>query len=660
MAVFHMHSFNQGGLFWAPGVVGTERIPKPGKILFAKGAIWLDAKDNNFIDGYVSVSELRPFTFPIGDNGNYRPIALSNAKGADAAYFGVNPSNAVTSRLFGGEFPILPFSGPFESSSHAESVNRVSEKEYWDINGDQFSFITLTWDDSSDIAGLTENNLDQLGIVGWNGSEWEYIPSLVDESALSIESAIPSYLDNSTINTSGSITTAIPIVPDQYEVYTFGCIADKSNAILALKVLEDSGINEFCLDSIFPEISNFDSIVLCNDLTNHKIELDNECILFEPELNQNGIENVCIQVIGTNNVDTIDLAITIVPVNDPPFAVRDSFKIDNSFELVLDILSNDSDIDGDVLTLGDILIHPNFGELDESNGYLIYRPSSEFIGFDSLLYEVCDQEYCDSTWVIIEVNNINGDEMTCVEISTHIYLEGAYDLTTNQMEVLLNERRYLPGQEPFTFFGSTYPAGQPYDIPPWLYDGTEGELLEAGQVNSDDAGYDESVVDYVLVSVRSANTDISTQCRQVGLLYSDGTIRFFEDTPCCMLDRNRSYFILIEHRNHLPTMSSFPMPIINDSLIFDFRFQDSYIEALGLGQKEVDDGIFVMYGGNGDQGIGLSSRVDINVRDLGAWLVDDGLNSSYYIMDFDLNGDVNVQDKGLLLPNIGVFTDVAF
>jgi len=50
--------------------------------------------------------------------------------------------------------------------------------------------------------------------------------------------------------------------------------------------------------------------------------------------------------------------------------------------------------------------------------------------------------------------------------------------------------------------------------------------------------------------------------------------------------------------------------------------------------------------------------MDINVKDLKAWIIDDGLNSSYFLRDFDMNGDVNVQDKGLMLKNNGLFSDV--
>ena len=77
-----------------------------------------------------------------------------------------------------------------------------------------------------------------------------------------------------------------------------------------------------------------------------------------------------------------------------------------------------------------------------------------------------------------------------------------------------------------------------------------------------------------------------------------------------------------------------------------------------MGQKEVAPGVYALFAGNGDQQKGASDDIDINANDLQQWIIDDGLNSSYYLRDFDLSGDVNVQDKGLLLENNGLFSDV--
>jgi len=147
-------------------------------------------------------------------------------------------------------------------------------------------------------------------------------------------------------------------------------------------------------------------------------------------------------------------------------------------------------------------------------------------------------------------------------------------------------------------------------------------------------------------------------CEQAALLTREGEVIPFKDNTSCSILPNESYYVVIEHRNHLPVMSHEKITPVNTRIHYDFRKQNSYIRALGFGQKEVDNGRWAMYAGNGDQTESATSPTDLNVKDMGIWLLEDGKNSSYYFRDYDLSGDVNVQDKGLLLRNSGIFTDV--
>jgi hypothetical protein len=160
--------------------------------------------------------------------------------------------------------------------------------------------------------------------------------------------------------------------------------------------------------------------------------------------------------------------------------------------------------------------------------------------------------------------------------------------------------------------------------------------------------------------LRTGTGKETTVCKRAGLLFSDGHIEFpDEGNWCCSIDANSTYYLVIEHRNHLIVMSHVKIPVTNNTIAYDFRIQESYRGLLGFGQKEIEPGVFVMYGGNGEQLLTLSSDTDINVKDKDDWLDSNGINhSSYYKDDFDMNGDVNVQDKSLWLENNGTFSDV--
>ena len=192
----------------------------------------------------------------------------------------------------------------------------------------------------------------------------------------------------------------------------------------------------------------------------------------------------------------------------------------------------------------------------------------------------------------------------CVTINTAIFLEGAYDTDAGLMSTELNRLGYLPGQAPSTFFGTATPAGQPYSQAPWFYNGGEGAgFNQQGPVTNTNGNYPLTVTDWVLVSLRTDASAGSTVCERAALLHNDGSIQFVDEFECCDLDISLDYYIVIEHRNHLLVMTEIPVPIINGEITYDFRTRNSYrgVLAIGVGQKEIERGVFAMFAANGDQ-----------------------------------------------------------
>jgi len=250
---------------------------------------------------------------------------------------------------------------------------------------------------------------------------------------------------------------------------------------------------------------------------------------------------------------------------------------------------------------------------------------------------------------------------TCIDVRLSVFLEGPLQSGrigeyNDEMRTRLNRFGYLPGQRPTTLLGVTTPGGQPYNIEPWRYNGREGSEFNAFAQGGSEI-YPPDAVDWVLVSIRTNTDFISTVCRKAGLLMSDGTIEMTEAFDCCELNED-AYYVVIEHRNHLPVMTPSPVMIEGGTISFDFRVNQSFTRLFGDGQKEVNPGIFAMYAGNGDQILAGASIKDINANDLSLWTRENGDHSGYYFQDYDLNGDVNVHDKAIWLTNNGVFTDV--
>lgn len=94
--------------------------------------------------------------------------------------------------------------------------------------------------------------------------------------------------------------------------------------------------------------------------------------------------------LNVSEVQTV--TINVAPLNDLPIADGESFIINEDNVLASQLLNNDSDIDGDNLSLNTTPIsNVNNGSLVlNSNGTFTYTPNENFYGADSFVYEISD------------------------------------------------------------------------------------------------------------------------------------------------------------------------------------------------------------------------------------------------------------------------------
>ena len=110
------------------------------------------------------------------------------------------------------------------------------------------------------------------------------------------------------------------------------------------------------------------------------------------------------------NSNTATVTVNVSGINDSPTAVDDSVATDEDTEVTIDVLSNDSDIDGtvDATTLV-VVAQPSQGSVRVESGQLIYTPDSNINGADSLTYSVRDDSDASSNeaTVDITINAVN-------------------------------------------------------------------------------------------------------------------------------------------------------------------------------------------------------------------------------------------------------------
>jgi hypothetical protein len=256
--VFGNYNFVTGGGGTQPGIVGTERTTSAigtgfGVLNFSAPTLTVTgADDANHVDGYVRNLGAGLFVYPVGDNGFFGPFAATGA-GTVGAYFHTDATNAVTSNLAGGNYPVLPATGPFPTTSKSMSLGTVSTVEYWDIDGTNASKISLTYDAGSAVGTLTGSSLNKLTIVGWDPatSQWVKIPSTVD---------VTSVLGGASNLTTGSITTNSTVIPNNFTVYTLGSMVPDLTPTLDINSLSfaTDGTSRDFVVNLF-EINNVDA-----------------------------------------------------------------------------------------------------------------------------------------------------------------------------------------------------------------------------------------------------------------------------------------------------------------------------------------------------------------------------------------------------------------
>lgn len=380
----------------------------------------------------------------------------------------------------------------------------------------------------------------------------------------------------------------------------------------------------------------------------------NGTVTFTPQSGFTGIASFSYAVCDNGSpslCDTAQVQVTVKPavvlnnINIAPLAVDDAARTYKNTSLTSSVATNDSDVNtGQTLTFS-LLSSATHGSVSlNANGTYTYVPVANYIGPDQFVYKVCDNgvpSKCDTAMVYLTVF-----DFPCAALDLKVILEGAYNASTGKMRTTLNQRGLLPGQTPMGQFAVATPAGQPFNTAPWNYNGVEAVT-----------NYAPTVVDWVLVSIRTDNVNASSNVfKTAALLHDDGHIQFID--TCFKLPVTGTYYALVEHRNHIGVMSPSALSIVNGKIAFDFTAANSYVlmNPPSFGQKLVN-GKWMMYAGDGKKNT-QTSNYDINFNDSQLWKIESGLFDQYRLGDFNLDADVNFQDQTLWKANNGKYSGV--
>ena len=173
---------------------------------------------------------------------------------------------------------------------------------------------------------------------------------------------------------------------------------------------------------------------------------------YTPPANFNGSDSVNYTVTDGSATDTGTLNITVTPVNDPPVAVDDAITVaeDTPFTSVVDLDANDTDLDGDALSVvpGTFTTTAGGTIVIAANGSYTYTPPTNFNGSDSVDYTVTDGSATDIGTLNITVTPANDPPVAvddAITVAEDTPFTSVVDLDANDTDLDGDALSVVPG-----------------------------------------------------------------------------------------------------------------------------------------------------------------------------------------------------------------------
>ncbi|MGH1368910.1 MAG: Ig-like domain-containing protein, partial [Maritimibacter sp.] len=159
---------------------------------------------------------------------------------------------------------------------------------------------------------------------------------------------------------------------------------------------------------------------------------------YTPDQDYNGTDSFTYTISdGTGGTDVATVTVNVAPVNDDPIAVDDMATTDEETPVDIAVLPNDSDVDGDTLSvIGNT--DPSHGSVvDNGDGTFTYTPEADYTGTDTFTYTVSDGNGgTDVAEVVVTVNDVPENTVDAVDdaITTDEDTAIIVDLTFNDSD----------------------------------------------------------------------------------------------------------------------------------------------------------------------------------------------------------------------------------
>jgi len=317
--------------------------------------------------------------------------------------------------------------------------------------------------------------------------------------------------------------------------------------------------------TICPTISDPDAgdvltISTCNTPGNGTVVVGpGNCVTYTPNPNYSGPDLVCIEVCDQNNVcTTVDVPITVTPVNDPPVIVQGPVTTPEDTPITICPTISDPDA-GDVLTISSCNTPANGTVVVGPGNCVTYTPNLNYTGPDVVCIQVCDQGgLCTTVNVPVTVTPVDA------VLQVKVMLQGSlYGTSNGLMRDDLRSGGHLPLTEPYTALGGTR----------FQQKGGGGGETTTTAVLALNAGTPNAIVDWVFVELRNAVDSAVVLETRSALLQRDGDVVNAADGVSALRFSGligQQYFVSVKHRNHAGVMTATAATLTSVGTMVDF------------------------------------------------------------------------------------------
>ncbi|WP_162815580.1 tandem-95 repeat protein, partial [Microvirga aerophila] len=172
------------------------------------------------------------------------------------------------------------------------------------------------------------------------------------------------------------------------------------------------------------------------------VELKNGQITYTPEANFSGTDTFTYTVTdgqGNESTATASVTVTVDAVNDKPVAVDDTGTVAEEGTVTIDVLANDTDVDGPSKTIASVKVDAAQGTAEIVDGKVVFTAAKDFNGDATITYTVSDGTLSDEGQAVVKVTPVNDKPVAvndALKTSEDTPLTvAAADLVTNDTDV---------------------------------------------------------------------------------------------------------------------------------------------------------------------------------------------------------------------------------